>query len=74
MKKFLLFFGEQYYPSQGMEDLLSEHDTMEEALSAFESHVKSEIEEYRKGIEDFMGQKWAIIYDTELRKEVWSYH
>lgn len=73
MKRFLLFFGEVYYPSGGMEDLLSEHDTLEEAMSAFGEKVKFELTaNYYGNKDELMRYRWANIYDIELRTKVWS--
>lgn len=55
MRRFLLFSGDFYYPSGGMEDFVSDHDTLEEAKAA---HVPES------------SMIWAHIYDTELRKIV----
>lgn len=73
MKRFLLFFGNVYYPSGGMEDLLSDHDTLEEALSAFDEKLKLELlDKFYENKDELMRYRWANIYDTELRSEVWS--
>jgi hypothetical protein len=75
IKRFLLFFGDIYYPNGGMDDLLSEHDTIEEAMSAFEKKVDNEIlisHFYYKNKKELMQYRWANIYDLELRTNVWS--
>jgi hypothetical protein len=75
IKRFLLFFGDIYYPNGGMDDLLSDHDTIEEAMSAFEKKVDNEIlitNFYYKDKKELLRFRWASIYDLELRTNVWS--
>lgn len=60
MKRFLLFAGENFYPSGGWSDFLSDHDDGEAALSALLDlpiHTPS-------------GQ-WAHIVDTETGIVTW---
>ena len=38
MKPILLFGYDQYYPSGGFDDFISDHDTEDEARSAMEKH------------------------------------
>jgi hypothetical protein len=75
IKRFLLFFGDIYYPNGGMDDFLSEHDTIEEAISAFEKKADNEIlisHFYYKDKKELMQYRWANIYDLELRTNAWS--
>lgn len=72
MKRYLAFYGEVYYPNRGMDDLVGDFDTMEEALEAITLKAKAElIEGYYKNEEHLFSSRWANIYDTELRKEVY---
>jgi hypothetical protein len=60
MKRYLIFRGEQYYPSPGMQDFLTDADTINEAIDL----LRAERDE-----DDF---DWAHIYDTEQREIVWQ--
>ncbi len=65
MKKYLAFYGEVYYPSQGMGDFIGDFDTLEEAIERIN---KKNLDE-DKGLWDYY---WGNIYDTELKEEVWE--
>lgn len=63
MKRFLVFAGENYYPSKGMRDFVGDFSDFAEAeKKASEKKQADDLPEY----------KWAIVYDTEERKEVYS--
>lgn len=81
MKRFWLFYGEQYYANGGMGDFAKDFDTTEEAVWAAKTRDKSEQEEVRARWEkggnftyEFKPFKdtWAHVWDTKLNKEVWS--
>lgn len=64
MKPYLLFAGETYYPSGGMDDLHSEHETFEAACAAADSYV---------GTINLRGREWrdrwyqiAVVQDGQL--------
>ena len=57
MKNYLVFIGEVYYASGGMEDFTIDFDTLEEATAFVES----------KKLED---SKWFHIYSLTERKIV----
>ncbi len=65
MKRYLLFYGEVYYPNGGIDDLLSEHETLEEALLAFDQKIESEMQNgYYRNKKLLMDDRWAHVYDT----------
>jgi hypothetical protein len=53
MKRFLLFKGDNYYPSGGMDDFQGDFDTREEALQAAGTWDRS--------------WQWVQIYDCQTR-------
>ena len=71
MKRYLAFYGNVYYPSGGMDDFLSDHDTKEEALKAITTKLNDD-KNYCNTDEEKWEYAWAHIYDTEGRIEVWS--
>lgn len=56
MKRFLLFFGSNYYPAGGMADFQGDFATLEEALKF--STIRT-------------GWDWIQIYDTTIRATVY---
>jgi len=70
MKRYLLFYGEIYYACGGMDDFLGDYDTIEEAKKAVEEKINAD--KYYDTIEEMWQYKWAHIWDTETRSEVWS--
>jgi hypothetical protein len=73
MKRYMLFWGDNYYPNGGMDDFIGDYDTMDEAMQVFDSKVKEEIDNsYYENKEQVMTYRWAMIYDLEKREKVWS--
>ena len=77
MKRYLAFFGAHYYPAGGMYDLLNDFDTIDECKNAIDKKVIEDfipddgdtIEEHLRYQWEY---RWANIYDTKTKKEVWS--
>ena len=65
MKRYLAFYGDDYYPIGGMGDFIGDYDTKEEAIQAIE-------EAHKKNRPDDLKWEWAWkqIYDTEKREWV----
>lgn len=60
MKKYLAFYGDNYYPSGGMGDFIGDFDTKEEAIQAIEeAHKKNRPNDTK------WQWVWKQIYDTE---------
>lgn len=76
MKRYLAFFGRDYYPCGGMDDFVNDFDTIEEGIDAIEKIVEqSKVPDWSTPEEEIAyiwEFSWAHIYDTETRKEVWS--
>ena len=76
MKRYLAFFGANYYPSGGMDDFLNDFDTVEECKNAIDDKIKEGFNPDWDSLEEHIkyqwGYSWAHIYDTETRKKVWS--
>lgn len=74
MKRFLIFFGEQYYPSGGMEDFIAEADTLETSIEYVRERIKKELIEYPmyEDESDLLQYRWSHIYDCERMKIVWN--
>lgn len=64
MKRYLAFFGDNYYPYGGMEDFLSDHDNQDNAKHA----ILDKFNEDGEYIED-SHLKWGHVYDT-VNKEI----
>ena len=74
MKRYLLFYGANYYPSGGMDDFLTDCDSIEECLIEYEKEILKDYiekysiydskEEYIKFNEQYY---WMHIYDTKER-------
>jgi hypothetical protein len=64
MKRFLVFFGDKYYPSGGMDDFVSDHVLIEEALDALASKVEASM--LNRDIYSFANWElcWGHIYDA----------
>ena len=64
MKRYLAFFGDNYYPDGGMGDFLSDHDSLGVAENAI-------LDEFNKK-DDYLGNAqtyWGHVYDT-VNKEI----
>ena len=62
MKRYLLFTGNQYYPSGGMEDFKGSFDTVDGAKTAIPDVGVCE------------GYEWGHIYDTEKMEILLEYY
>lgn len=79
MKRFLVFFGLDYYPSGGMEDFIGDCDTMEDGKELIEAKVMEGISDFelelhgkKHFIEGEMEYQWGQIYDTATRQVVYK--
>ena len=63
MKRYLAFLCDRFYPSGGMKDFLSDHETLEEAIAAVHASWKK--------LPDYDVQL-PHIYDQQERKQVWD--
>jgi len=71
MKRYLAFFGEQYYPSQGMGDFVNDADTIDEAKLFIIGSAKRELDvRYYDTFDELWNMRWGCIYDTELRQTI----
>ncbi len=65
MKRYLLFIGTQYHSCGGIKDFVSDYNTLEEAIDAFEKNRDN-------GTIFDKNEIWSHIYDTETKKIVWE--
>jgi hypothetical protein len=65
MKRYWAFFGSYYYPLGGMNDFLSDHDVLGDALIAIAARALMEARDQRQ-------YYWAHIWDCVDRKIVWD--
>lgn len=77
MKKYLIFFGDVYYPSGGMDDFIADSDSYEECLRVIKEKVIKEFDGgYMEGSTEYLDYikryQWCHIYDTVLREEIWQ--
>lgn len=59
MKRYLSFFGDNFYPNGGMGDFLSDHDSLEGAKIAIDTALEYEDAD----------SIWYHVYDT-VNKEI----
>jgi hypothetical protein len=57
MKRYLAFYGHDYYPGGGMNDFVGHYDTKEEAIEDIDRTHK----DYRNNSWD---HRWCHVYDT----------
>jgi hypothetical protein len=62
-KRFLLFFGEIYYPDGGWQDFKGSFDACDIAMQFFHTKIGEERPQYY----------WTQIIDTQTWKPVWAY-
>jgi hypothetical protein len=65
MKRYLLFYGHNYYPCGGVSDLCNDFDTKEEAIQLLVEQEEKYRNEYGSNIH------WANILDIETG-DTWS--
>lgn len=58
MKRFLLFYGDVYYPNGGMDDFKGSYDTLEEAMKEKDSNYNYKV--------NYKVHGWVHIWDTEI--------
>ena len=65
MKRYLAFYGDWYYAKGGMDDFITDCDTVEDCEKAIkEAHIKNNPDDLE------WKSAWKQIYDTEKRKIV----
>jgi len=60
MKPFLLFAGDFYYPSGGMDDLRGAFETLDDAKAAHHGHDWAHVAEWRDGDDDNEAGLWIV--------------
>ena len=65
MKRYLVFYGEIYYPKGGMNDFIGDSDTLEAAKECVLNAEKA------RSSGQYRLDTWAMIYDTEQREIVY---
>lgn len=63
MKRYLIFFGDCYYPQGGMKDYYSDYDEKDNVLAAARAIQKTHSR---------VGSWWIDVYDTEIRESIYS--
>ena len=74
MKRYLAFFGDNYYPEGGMNDFAGDFDTYAEAMNCIEETLSIEkqlLEGYYENKKKWCNH-WADVYDTKERKTIFS--
>ena len=59
MKRYLAFFGDNFYPKGGMDDYLSSHSELVDAINAISNADPNEV----------IKSSWGHVYDT-VNKEI----
>lgn len=65
MKRYLAFYGMEFYPNEGMDDFIGDFETHSEAIS----FIKKTNKEDNNGS---MSSRWALVYDSENRIYVYK--
>ena len=63
--RYLVFAGSVFYPNGGMQDLYSSHDELSDATASAESY---------RADQEYPGDRWAEVFDTQIMKSVARYH
>ena len=65
MKRYLAFYGDNYYPDGGMRDFICDYETIEECeLSINEAHINTRPEDTD------WAWAWKLIWDSKERKSI----
>lgn len=67
MKRYLIFYGDHYYPYGGMDDFYTDCESLDKAVKIAENKNKKD----NYGNIDW-SYTWSHVYDTHERKEVWN--
>jgi hypothetical protein len=68
MKKYLLFYGNTFYPGGGFDDFIGEYDSIQECLLAlYENFKKEGIEDNPEYYKEF---RWSHAYDTISKEKI----
>ena len=71
MKRYLVFYGDVYYPIGGMDDLLCDCATLAMAYSRLNGKAQEEMKECQYDtIEEHWEYRWGYIYDTKTRTKI----
>ena len=70
MKRYLAFYGQEFYPSGGWNDYEGDYDTKEAAVSAMEQ--LAEVNRIRIDDKSLWYGQWAHIIDRDTKAEVWA--
>ena len=70
MKRFLAFFGDDYYAQGGMLDFIGDFDTMAEATDAIAAIALPKMCDYDNQGETFWGWHWSHVWDSETRTRI----
>lgn len=64
MKRYLAFYGDVYYPKEGMDDFVGDYDSRHEAFAAINERHKKE----NPSDEDW-DRNWSCVWDCKERRE-----
>jgi len=67
MKRYLAFYGQDYYPERGMGNFIGDFDLLEDAVYAIDDKKL----EYSDGDSEWT-LEWGIVYDCESRSNVFE--
>jgi hypothetical protein len=65
MKNYLVFYGNFYYPSGGMDDFLKDYDLLDDAIDALNEHNQ----ELNNG--DW-GYNWGYVYSLKDKLKIYK--
>jgi hypothetical protein len=63
MKKYLAFFGENYFPLGGMYDYIGAYSDLQDAIKEIETKAPNK---------PFGNDFWGHVYDIELGDIIWT--
>ena len=67
MKRFLAFYGSNYYPLGGMDDFIGDFNALGDAIN----HIK---EKHKKALKAGFSDEfcWSNVWDSKHKKIVWG--
>jgi hypothetical protein len=69
MKRFLTFYGDIYYPNGGIDDLIGDFETIDEAKTTL---INKHKQQHPNDIN--WGYAWGYVYDTKTQTKIYQHY
>lgn len=69
-KRYLLFYGDIYYPQGGMDDYKNSFDSLEEAVIFVDTYINEN--KIYDTVQEEWEYRWAHVYDITTMNKVWA--